>query len=397
MDKKIDNKVTKTKRAEPVKKIMTLKSGKFAFSRRHSDRSIFSLLLETKILYKTVKDLPILPRMAAQLEEELVRRSIFGTAALEGNPLTEREVEDIVSKHHDTKLTRTTRQAEKEIRNLKDAYDFVARLQSSGQPAELDETTIRQIHEVVTKGMAYKNNVPGRYRNHVVKVGNIEHGGVYTPPKCRPDIAMLMKAFVSWINSDEIVRLPPAKRGALAHYHLALIHPFGDGNGRTARLIEALVLRLGGIKYVPEMLSNFYYRNIDDYFQAFSVTRKDKRNDVTPFLEFVFKGIVESLNEIKERITYFIRIFTLRDYYDYLQKERTITQRQHDFLITLLENRPGPFTIKDMFMTPPLNVLYRSVSERTAKRDLKKLSGGDLLLLTRLENGQYELNLRVLG
>ncbi|MBW2171208.1 MAG: Fic family protein [Deltaproteobacteria bacterium] len=397
MDKKDDKEMNKLKPMDLVKKVMTLKSGKFVFSRRHSDKRIFSLLLEFRVLYKTVNDLPILPQLAAHLEKELVRRSIFGTAALEGNPLTEREVEDIVSKHDNIKSTKTTKQAEREIHNLKDAYDFVARLQSSGHSSELDETTVKQLHEVVTKDIEYKNNAPGQYRNYVVKVGDIEHGGVYTPPKCRADIAMLMSEFMSWINSEEVVRLPVAKRAALAHYHLALIHPFGDGNGRTARLVEALVLRLGGIKYVPEMLSNFYYRNIDDYFRAFSVARKDKRNDVTPFLEFVFKGIVESLNEIKERITYFIRVLALRDYYVYLQKERLITQRQHDFLIMLLENRFGPFTARDMFTVSPFVVLYRSVSERTAKRDLKKLSGENLWLLDDLENGQYELNLGVLG
>lgn len=383
MDKSMDK--------NTVKKVLTLKSGKFMFSRRISDRKLLRLLTEASVLYRTVIDLPILPNLASDLEEELVRRSIFGTAALEGNPLTEREVEQIISKPDSIK---TKRRAEIEIQNLKAAYDFVATFRASDSIVELTETTIKQIHKLVTRGIEYKFNIPGKYRNNVVKVSNIEHGGIYTPPKCLPDIKMLMKEYISWINSKEVLRLDSAKRAALAHYHLSLIHPFGDGNGRTARLVEALLLRLAGIKYIPVMLSNFYYRNIDDYFWAFSNARKNKKNDVTPFVEFVFSGIVDSLNEIKERVMYFIRKFALRDYYDFLREKKNITQRQHDFMILLLDDFSWSFTLEDMLKVSPFKILYRKVSERTARRDLQKLRNQDLLFMT--DEGKYVCNLRAL-
>jgi Fic family protein len=96
--------------------------------------------------------------------------------------------------------------------------------------------------------------MPGQYRNHIVKVGNADHGNVYTPPKCLADIENLMREFLEWINSDSITSLNPILRAGLAHYNMGLIHPFGDGNGRTARLIEALLMKSSGIRYVPIML-----------------------------------------------------------------------------------------------------------------------------------------------
>ncbi len=373
-----------------VRKILTFKSGNFVFSRKFNEGKLSPSLLQSRILYETVRDLPILPELSTQIEEELIRRSIFGTAALEGNPLTEERVGQIISEPAEEQRKE---RAEKEIQNLKVAYDSSVRgRQVSESVFKLEEKHIRKIHSVITHDIEHKYNVPGQYRNHLIKVGDVEHGGVYTPPKVLVDIETLMKEFTTWINSEEILNLDSVIRAALTHYHFGLIHPFGDGNGRTARLIEALLMRLAGMKYVPIMLSNFYYRNMDDYFWAFSKARKGKENDVTPFVGFVLKGVVESLNEIKGRIIFFIRKFALRDYYSFLRTEKKITQRQHDFLITLLE-KLTPFALGDLFNVSPFNVLYRNVSERTARRDLKKLCDEKLLYI---EERRYHLNLRAL-
>ena len=373
-----------------AKKILTFKSGNYVFSRKYNEGELLPFLLESRILYETVRDLPILPDLSTQIEEELIRRSIFGTAALEGNPLTEEKVGQIISEPAEgTQMER----AEKEIRNLKVAYDsFIRKLQVSESVFKLEEDHIKKIHSIVTHDIEHEYNVPGRYRNHLVKVGDAEHGGVYTPPKALIDIEMLMREFTTWINREDILSLEPPIRAALAHYQFGIIHPFGDGNGRTARLLEALLMRLAGMKYVPIMLSNFYYRNMDDYFWAFSRARKNKEYDVTPFVGFVLQGVVESLNEIKGRIIFFIRKFALRDYYVFLRTGKQITQRQHDLLVMLLDELI-PFTLGDLFSVSPFNVLYRAVSERTARRDMKKLVEAQLLYVA---EGKYHLNLRVL-
>lgn len=151
-----------------------------------------------------------------------------------------------------------TARAEKEILNLKGAYDFIKGLKHKRGYLVLNEEFIRNTHSLITKGIEGEWSNPGRYRSHIVKVGDESHGGVYTPPKCLQDIRTLMRVFCEWINSKELVDLYPPIRAALAHYYFGLIHPFGDGNGRVARISEALMLRVSGIKYVPIMLSNFY-------------------------------------------------------------------------------------------------------------------------------------------
>ena len=379
-----------------VKKIKTMKSGYFKFSRKYSLMEILEEITETRVLWRTIKDLPILPYLASQLEEEIIRRAIFSTAAIEGNPLTQEQVAEILSTGEDINRL-GLRNAEKEIRNLKAAYDYIATLVEPGSSFVVTESIVKELHRIITDGVEHEHNIPGLYRNHVVKVGDASHGGIYTAPKILEDVRILMKEFVEWMNSQEISELPPMIRAALAHYHLSLIHPFADGNGRTARIIEALYLRSAGMKYVPVMLSNFYYRYMDDYYWVFSKTIRDKENSMLPFLSFVLKGIIISLNEIEERITYYIRKFTLREYYAGLLRNRMVSRRQHELLTMLLQSEK-PISLHDLFNTSPFNVLYHNVSERTARRDLKKLSAkSSLTNVLDVENGKYVVNLRALG
>lgn len=372
-----------------VKKILTIKSGQFIFSRKYSEDKLTEVLFETKILYHTISDLPILPDLASQIEEDIIIKSIFSTAAIEGNQLSEERVAEIVKQ---PARKETAHRAEKEILNLKQAYDLIRNLKPAQPPILLAEETIKEIHAIVTKDIAHPHNIPGQYRNHTVEVGNEEHGGIYRPPKILKDIETLMKEFVTWINSEEILQLDPILRSSLAHYHLGLIHPFSDGNGRTARIFEAMILQSRGFRFVPVMLSNYYYRNINDYFWAFSRSILGEDHDVTPFLEFTANGFLHSLNTIRGIIFYFIRRFTLQDYYRHLKRTKRISQRQLDLLNFLLDYHE-PITIPDLFNTSPFNVLYRNASERTARRDLEKLLVENLLTLN---DKKYELNLRAL-
>lgn len=376
-----------------VKKIMTFKSGNFIFSSKHNISELKNFLYEAQLLYTTIADLPILPEWSAYLEEELIRRSIFSTAAIEGNPLKEEEVGKIIEQKDIEQKDNESKQA---IVNLNKVYNYIKTIESTKEPYKLTEEFIKVVHEIITANLRNPDNIPGIYRDHVVKVGDKEHGGTYTPPKCRPDIENLMKEFVEWINSEEVIQLDNFIRAALAHYHLGLIHPFGDGNGRTIRIIEAMLLRSSGIKYVPTMLSNYYYRKMDDYYFSFSLTRKNQEDDVTIFLKFMMEGVIDSLKQIKNSVISHIRMLVMKDYYSFLKLKKKITQRQYDLIWMLLEIGLGFKTIslKDLFSVSPYNTLYRHVGERTARRDLDKLLKLEILSQ---ENDHYILNIKTLG
>ena len=372
-----------------MKEFLTFKSGKFYFCDIYDETKINNLLVYAIVLNETVVDLPILPELSSHLEPDIMYSSISGTAMIEGNPITGEDVKKIADGED---IEGYTKKAKQEIRNLIKAYTLLSSVEISSEPFVLTEEIIKELHKIITSDVPAGNNVPGHYRNGIVYVGDDAHGGKYTPPKVFDDIRNLMAEFIVWINSKEILALSPFLRAALAHYHFCLIHPFWDGNGRTARLIEAMLLQSSNIKYVPKELSNYYYKNVDDYYISFSKSIRLKK-DVTPFIEFMLTASVQSLKDIKNSIIYFIRKFSLRDLYSFKKRQKLITKRQFD-LLSLLLDYPAEFTLKDLQEKTPCSILYRKVSTQTARRDLKKLVNMKLLILA--EDNKYYLNLRAL-
>ncbi|OPX29897.1 MAG: hypothetical protein B1H09_05710 [Gemmatimonadaceae bacterium 4484_173] len=373
-----------------MREFLSYKSGKFYFYDEFNSRELDSLLIRATILNETIRDLPILPELASSIEPDIMYSSIAGTAAIEGNPIPEDDVRRLVEGED---LKDYTLKDKQEIRNLIEAYDLLSKLRPSSNSLILTEKLVQTLHKLVTLNIPHEHNRPGKYRDGIVHVGDKEHGGIYTPPKIIEDVQNLMQVFIEWINSREVTELSPFVRASLAHYYFCIIHPFWDGNGRTARLIEAAILESSGIRYVPRELSNYYYRNVDEYYIAFSKSIKLKY-DPTSFLVFTLTGTAFSLTGIKDSIIRFIRVFALKDFYNHLKKRKSITSRQHALLTLLLEN-PTSFTLRDLNEKALFLALYFRVSVQTARRDLKKLSGAGYL--TQTDDGKYSLNMTVLG
>ncbi|MEW5773884.1 MAG: Fic family protein [Thermodesulfobacteriota bacterium] len=369
--------------------MLTFKAGNFLFSRKYDRKKLAPLLARAQAIYDSVASLPILPEWSSRLETDILRRSIHGTAAIEGNPLAEERVGELLAQASPRDLLE---RSEREILNLKAAYEVLTGpTGAETQALPVTEAYIRELNKKITRGLDSEEHSPGRYRDQRVKVGDKAHGGIYTPPKAKADIVRLMAEYVKWLNSAEMLAEPTELRAALAHYHLGLIHPFGDGNGRAARLLEAAILTYSGMRYAPKMLSNFYYRNIDAYFIAFRAAERSRSGDLTPFLEFVLSGLLQSVEELQLNVHFFICILAFQAMADALRQSRDITQRQHDLLRILIKNPSRSVTLKDLLTDPLFAPLYRRSSEQTARRDLKRLAG--LKLLAKDETG-HRLNPR---
>lgn len=373
-----------------MKEFLTFKSGKFYFTTGSETEQIKGLIIQATVLNETITELPILPELSSRINPDIMYSSIAGTAAIEGNPITKDDVRKIADGEDSDDYTQKHRQ---EIMNLIEAYTYMDSLIPVVEPLPVTEELVLHLHSLITKNVLHDRNVPGKYRDGLVHVGDNAHGGVYTPPKILPDVKNLMSVYLEWINSDELTGISPFIRGALAHYYLCIIHPFWDGNGRTARLLEAILLHSAAFRFVPKDLSNYYYRNVDSYYIAISDSIRLKK-DNSPFLEFSLGGIVASLQAVKTLIIFFIRKFALRDFYRYLKQIKDISNRQYELLNLLLDNADS-FSLGDLNEKRPLSILYREVSVQTARRDMKKLT--DSNLLKRDEEGKYSLNLKILG
>ncbi len=113
-----------------IKKVETYKFGPFYFSDYYNRTRLEKLLIRAKTLFLTVCNIPVLPDIAAKLEDDIIRKSFFGTAAIEGNPLSWEEI-DAVLDYSDT--ARILKRSEKQILNLKNAYDLIKKMDLNKQ------------------------------------------------------------------------------------------------------------------------------------------------------------------------------------------------------------------------------------------------------------------------
>ncbi|MFC1541320.1 Fic family protein [Candidatus Latescibacterota bacterium] len=370
---------------ELVKTIVLSNNDRFYFSRKYDENYINKTIVNAEKRYAKYDEHLLFPEIGSQLEEDFRRKSIHGTVAIEGNPLTEAEV-GIVLKNKDKKSVINS--TDQEVLNIDRAYEM---LDAKAGQIIISENDITSFHCMIMQDI--DNNIAGKYRNRRVKVGDIAHGGVYTPPIRNKDIKLLMKEFINFINSPEVLELNPVVRGALGHYHLALIHPFEDGNGRMARIIEALIMTLSNMKYMPKLLSYHYNLDIDGYYKSFSKTEKSKSRDITDFLMFVCITVYESLFFAGNKILEHVFDNTLKSYFLALWKEHSIDQRQYELMQILLKNSEE-ITFKELLTKLPYSLLYRNLTDRTARRDILKLIKLNLIYLS--GDGEIILNRDIL-
>ena len=322
--------------------------------------------MQARTLFDAVSAIPLLPRWRSRLQANILTRSIHGTASIEGNPLTQEEVAEELAETD--RPMKSSSDAEKEISNLCRLYERLKVVERPEEP--LNEKLIRRFHETITDGLAFEDNIPGHYRNSPVIVGDADHGGVYKPPKERADVMQLMTCFSDWLNSDDMQTFDPMLRAACAHYYLVRIHPFRDGNGRTARFAEAYILSRAGIHLIAPVLSNYYCLHKDDYFCVISETAKAK--EMTPFFRFMLTAVYESLKNIQKEILPSINFLLMRELAAALREKKKITERQKSLLDVMLTSVPS-VTMDELYTHPALRGYYTGVSKVTARRDLVKL------------------------
>lgn len=195
---------------------------------------------------------PLDPQVVNNLHENLVLQWTYHSNAIEGNTLTLKETK--VALEGITIGGKTLREHFEAI-NHRDAILFVEELVNKQQ--SLDEWTIKSLHQLVLKNIDADN--AGRYR----KVNVLISGADHTPPDAL-QVPEHMQAFTQWLNT-QAQALHPVERAARVHGEFVKIHPFVDGNGRTARLLMNLELMQAGFPAtVIEVAQRLpYYQALD--------------------------------------------------------------------------------------------------------------------------------------
>jgi len=339
----------------------------------------------------TAMNLVLSPNWREQLDRLNRIRAVYGTTALEGNPLSEAEVShqmDVLDGQ--ARSTAVLSREQIQIRNADFARSWVKERFAPGGPS-VTVADILRMHRMITQQSDEINNVPGKFRDFSVQVGSTELGGVHLGAPYE-ELPELMEGFVEFLNSRTVAAEHPVVKALLAHFFLITIHPFGDGNGRVSRLLEAGMLSQYDYNiYGFYGLSNFFYRNDQEYKTNLQRCRQTgPPYDVMPFLSFGVQGFADELvgvnNFIKTKINRVMyRQMLVTNYNKRVsQRRRMLNEREYQLLTYLLrETEPvDPFanhsseriTLANLFDSSYVQAAYSSVTRRTFIRELLRLA-----------------------
>ena len=226
---------------------------------------------------------PLPPAIMRRLNEQFNVEWIYNSNAIEGSTLTLRETQ-LVLEQGITIGGKSLRE-HFEVVNHQEAILLVESLASGESP--LSSFTVRQLHALVLAKIDDEN--AGRYRRVPVRIV----GAIHEPPASW-DLPAQMDGWSSWLQAEEGV-METVALAALAHHKLAAIHPFIDGNGRTARLIMNLVLMRAG--YPPAIIAQ------SDRQQYYRVLAQADRGNANPLVNFVGRAVERSLTLYLEAVT----------------------------------------------------------------------------------------------
>ncbi len=290
--------------------------------------------------------------LADMQKDALILESHHSTH-IEGTALSLEQAQSILK---GKKLSGINRDDEKELLNYKKAMDFISKYIGKDDP--IVEGLIRELHKITVKGVRGEKADPGNYRKIQNYVANsITREIIYTPPGPL-EVPHLMREFVDWINKIEDTS--PVLTAGIAQFQFVHIHPFIDGNGRTARLLSTLILYKTGYDFKRLFsISEFYDKDRPSYYKAIQTVRNNDM-DMTGWLEYFVAGLRLQMAEIQEKGKQIIRQDTA------LQKIKRagLNARQEKAIKYLL--RKGSISVNE----------YQSVVScirRTAQRDLDNL------------------------
>lgn len=255
---------------------------------------IVRLLARVQAAREVIINSPLIPAGEKQLQREALIRQTHHTTSIEGNPLTLEEVGMVI----DGKDIIAHEKDKKEVWNYVDVLEYIDSLEEN---PKITEEILLEIHRLTVKDVLPEDSA-GNLRKVRVVVGNPKTGKVtYTPPGPE-EVPKLIKTLVEWLNSEDALDLMPAVQAGIAHYELARIHPFVDGNGRTARALATLILTKRGFDMKKFFALEEYYNEDRPAYYSALADADAKAGDLTEWLEYFLFGIAVEISRVEKTV-----------------------------------------------------------------------------------------------
>lgn len=333
------------------------------------------LLGEARSKCEHLAGAPLKPAVAQEMYKVTLVKGALATTAIEGNTLTEDQVRGILDGSY--KAPPSRQYQEQEARNVLDALQGLHDRIVAGENIQLTSDLARQFNYQVLKGTQLQEDVvPGEIRTESVVVGRYRAAPA-------EDCQYLLDRLADWLNGPVFTHDDPEIQFALllakavyAHLYLAWIHPFGDGNGRTARLAEFVLLAGSGQVPVPaaHLLSNHYNLTRDRYYRELALASKPGQGPLE-FLSYAIEGFIDGIREtiamVREQQIEVAWVNFVHEQFA-SQPNTKASNRQRTLVLALPVGRAVP-RMDLPGLSPKLAIMYADVGPRVLPRDLNQL------------------------
>ena len=359
----------------------------FALERVELSETTLVMLGECSSKIEHIAGVPLKPDAAQDLYMIFLAKGVHGTTAIEGNTLSEEQVRQRI----DHTLTLPTSQAYlgQEIDNIVKACRLIIQQTKDGEPFNVSPDAVKRLNAMVLEKLEVPPEVvPGQFRNHSVMVGDYRSPSpTYTEELIGRYCDFMMSP--QWREPLGTTLVLPILKAIVGHIYFAWIHPFGDGNGRTARLIEFDSLIRSGVPAISaHLLSDHYNKTRTAYYRALS----EARRDINAFIDYAVQGFVDGLRE---------QLVTIRKYqfqtawvnyvHDQFKGHMGSTQHRRRDVVLALTAMEKPIPTKGVrTLSQQIETEYRHLTDKTVVRDLNALEQLDLV---RYEGGGYVANI----
>lgn len=316
----------------------------------------------------------LIPKWELTLRKEAQLHNAHSSTSIEGNKLTLEQVRALAEKKEIIASTK----------DKQEVINYLQALNSIPQYARkkiIDAELFLHIHKTLTKGTLREEKDCGVFRNRQVFIGKRIFDGTqlkeiveYMPPDTK-EVPSLVEEFLSWLNSDEATKINPVILAGIVHYEIARIHPFIDGNGRTARLLASLVLYKSGFDHRRFFALDDYYDKDRSLYYAALKTAQQNKGDITKWLEYFIDGVLDSINKVKQTIVKLAFVLKTKG-----ADQIELTPRQVKILEKIKEN--GKITNRD------LRSMF-NISRQAILKEISKLVEAGIIRLIGKGRGAY--------
>lgn len=365
---------------------------KFELDLRKFDHKLWMALGEAESKCEHIAGVPLQPETAEKLHLLYLAKGVRATTAIEGNTLSEEEViERIEGK---LPLPPSREYLGKEVDNIVRGCNNIKEQLLKGGASSLSIEEITTFNKTVLDGLELdKDVVPGIIRKHSVGVA-----GYRGAPA--EDCEYLLHRMCEWLNRPEFnpheqIIIFGVIRAIIAHLYIAWIHPFGDGNGRTARLLEFKILLSSGMPTpAAHLLSNHYNLTRAEYYRQLDYASKSK-GDIIPFVRYAVEGFVDGLRSQLKVVQQQQLLVAWRDYvYEHFRdKTGKINERLRKFVLDLSQHKEPVAFAKLNQISPRVAALYATKTQKTIRRDVAELLRASLI---RQEGNGYVANKEIM-